>query len=225
MTSLSTPAKKRLVVEALDDIKARDILAIDVRKVTYAFDWIVVATAESARQTKALAHHVKDKLKEAGSVVIGMEGEGTGDWILVDAGDVVAHIMQPVARRYYNLEELWGEGKSDPVVNSTEPVDTTTIPVPTRPPRKKTEAKEPAAKKPTVKKPVAKKPAAKKPAVKKPAEKKPAVKKPAAKKPVAKKTVAKKPAAKKAVAKKPAAKKAAVKKKPAAKKAAKKRAG
>ena len=74
MTPLSTPAKKRLVVDALDDIKARDILAIDVRKVTYAFDWIVVATAESARQTKALAHHVKDKLKEAGSTVIGMEG-------------------------------------------------------------------------------------------------------------------------------------------------------
>ena len=122
MTPLSTPAKKRLVVEALDDIKARDILAIDVRKVTYAFDWIVVATAESARQTKALAHHVKDKLKEAGSVVIGMEGEGTGDWILVDAGDVVAHIMQPVARRYYNLEELWGEGKFEKVVNSTSPV-------------------------------------------------------------------------------------------------------
>ena len=171
MTSLSTPAKKRLVVEALDDIKARDILAIDVRKVTYAFDWIVVATAESARQTKALAHHVKDKLKEAGSTVIGMEGEDSGEWILVDGGDVVAHIMQPVARRYYNLEELWGEGKSDPVVNSTEPVDTTTIPVPTRPPRKKAEPKaEP------------KKPAARKPAVKKPAAKKPAVKKPAAKK-------------------------------------------
>ena len=127
MTPLSTPAKKRLVVEALDDIKARDILAIDVRKVTYAFDWIVVATAESARQTKALAHHVKDKLKEAGSTVIGMEGEDSGEWILVDGGDVVAHIMQPVARRYYNLEELWGEGKSDPVVNSTEPVDTTSI--------------------------------------------------------------------------------------------------
>ena len=223
MTPLSTPAKKRLVVEALDDIKARDILAIDVRKVTYAFDWIVVATAESARQTKALAHHVKDKLKEAGSIVIGMEGEGTGDWILVDAGDVVAHIMQPVARRYYNLEELWGEGKSDPVVNSTEPVDTTSIPVPTRPPRKKVEAKV-EAKKPAVKKPVTKKPAVKKPAAKKPVAKKPAAKKPAAKKPAVKKPVAKKPAAKKPAAKKPAAKKAGVKK-PAAKKPAKKRAG
>ena len=210
MTPLSTPAKKRLVVEALDDIKARDILAIDVRKVTYAFDWIVVATAESARQTKALAHHVKDKLKEAGSTVIGMEGEDSGEWILVDGGDVVAHIMQPVARRYYNLEELWSEGKSDPVVNSTEPVDTTSIPVPTRPPRKKAEPKV-VAKKPAVKKPVAKKPATKKPAVKKPAAKKPATKKPAVKKPAAKKPAAKKPAAKKPTVKKPAAKKAAKK--------------
>jgi ribosome-associated protein len=182
MTLLSTPAKKRLVVEALDDIKARDILAIDVRKLTYAFDWIVVATAESARQTKSLARHVKDKLREVGSTVIGMEGEESGEWILVDAGDVVAHIMQPAVRRYYNLEELWGEGKSDPVVNSTEPVDTTTIPVPTRPPRK-AKKKVVAKKKPaaTKKKPAStRKPATAKKAV---AKKKPAArKKPAAKK-------------------------------------------
>ena len=200
---LSTPAKKKLVVDALDDIKARDILAIDVRKLTYAFDWIVVATAESARQTKSLAKHVYDKLREKGATVIGMEGEGSGEWILVDAGDVVAHIMQPVTRSYYNLEELWSEGKSDPVVNSSEPVEMT-IPVPTRPPREAVEPKKAAAKKPAAKKPAARKPSAKKPAVKKPAVKKPAA---------AKKTAAKKPAAKK-----PAAKKAAAKKKPAAKK-------
>ena len=109
---LSTPAKKSLVIDALDDIKARDILAIDVRKVTYAFDWIVVATAESARQTKALARHVADKLREKGATIIGIEGEESGDWILVDAGDIVAHIMQPAVRTYYNLEELWGEGQA-----------------------------------------------------------------------------------------------------------------
>ncbi|APV49008.1 ribosome silencing factor [Betaproteobacteria bacterium GR16-43] len=189
---LSTPAKKKLVVDALDDIKARDILAIDVRKLTYAFDWIVVATAESARQTKSLAKHVYDKLREKGATVIGMEGEGSGEWILVDAGDVVAHIMQPVTRSYYNLEELWSEGKSDPVVNSSEPVEMT-IPVPTRPPR---EAKAPKKKAPVKKKVVAEKkaPARKKAvATKKPAAKKPATKKPAAKKPAAKK----KPVAKK----------------------------
>ncbi len=144
---LSTPAKKRLVIDALDDIKARDILAIDVRKVTYAFDWIVVATAESARQTKALARHVKDKLHEKGATIIGIEGEESGDWILVDAGDVVAHIMQPAVRGYYDLEELWGEGRSDPVVNSSLPVAVKGKARGTR-----REARRPAAKKPAVKK-------------------------------------------------------------------------
>jgi ribosome-associated protein len=117
---LSTPARKKLVISALEDIKARDILAVDVHKITTAFDWIVVATAESARQTKALARHVSDKLREKGCTIIGIEGEDSGEWILVDAGDIVAHIMQPAVRTYYNLEELWGEGRSDPVVNSTE---------------------------------------------------------------------------------------------------------
>jgi ribosome-associated protein len=118
---LTTPAKKRLVVAALDDIKARDILAIDVRRITSMCDWIVIATAESARQTKALARHVREKLHEAGARVIGVEGEDGGDWVLVDAGDVVAHVMQPAVRAYYNLEELWGEGKHDKVVSPTVP--------------------------------------------------------------------------------------------------------
>ena len=122
---LSTPAKKTLVIDALDDIKARDILAIDVRKVTYAFDWIVVATAESARQTKALARHVHDSLKDAGSSIVGTEGEDGGEWILVDAGDVVAHVMQPAVRQYYNLEELWNEGRFDKLVNPSAPVPST----------------------------------------------------------------------------------------------------
>ena len=153
--SLSTPAKKKLVISALDDIKARDILAIDVRKVTSAFDWIVVATAESARQTKALARHVKDKLREVGATIIGIEGEESGDWILVDAGDIVAHIMQPAIRTYYNLEELYGEGRSDPVLNSSVPVARTHVrAAPER--RKATGAKRPAARKPAAKKPAAK---------------------------------------------------------------------
>ena len=121
MKKLTTPTKKKLVISALADIKARDIQAIDVRKVTAIFDWIIVASAESARQTKALARHVRDNLREAGSSIVGTEGEGTGEWILVDAGDVVAHVMQPAVRQYYNLEELWGEGKFDEVVNSSAP--------------------------------------------------------------------------------------------------------
>ena len=119
---LTTAAKKKLVIEALDDIKARDILAIDVRKVTSMFDWIVVASAQSARQTRSLARHVRDRLREMGSTIVGVEGEETGDWVLVDAGDVVAHVMQPETRSYYNLEELWGEGRFDKVVNSSLPV-------------------------------------------------------------------------------------------------------
>lgn len=119
--SLSTSAKKKVVIAALEDIKAHDILAIDVRKVTPIFDWIILASADSGRQTKALARHVRDRLKEAGSAIVGTEGEESGEWILVDAGDIVAHVMQPAVRHFYNLEELWGEGKFDAVVNSTVP--------------------------------------------------------------------------------------------------------
>jgi ribosome-associated protein len=125
MKKPTTAAKKKLVISALDDIKARDIQAIDVRKLTSICDWIVVASADSARQTKALARHVRDKLREAGSSIVGVEGEETGDWILVDAGDIVAHVMQPAVRSYYNLEELWGDGRFDKPVNSSEPVKVT----------------------------------------------------------------------------------------------------
>ena len=152
MKNLTTIAKKKLVISALEDIKARDIQAIDVRKVTAIFDWIIVASAESARQSKALARHVRDALKDSGSAIVGTEGEGTGEWILVDAGDVVAHVMQPAVRQYYNLEELWGEGKFDAVVNSTAPV-------PAAPKRKAParKAKAPAAKKAPAKRAPAKK--------------------------------------------------------------------
>ena len=119
---LSTLGKKKLVVAALEDIKARDIQAVDVRRLTSMCDWIVIATAESARQTKALARHVGDQLREAGARVLGVEGEESGDWVLVDAGDVIAHIMQPAVRAYYNLEELWVDGKHDKVVNPSVPV-------------------------------------------------------------------------------------------------------
>jgi len=121
MKKLTTLAKKKLVISALEDIKAHDIVAIDVRKITAIFDWIVVASADSARQTKALSRHVRDTLKDNGASIIGTEGEESGDWVLVDAGDIVTHVMQPAVREYYNLEELWSEGKFDAVVNSTLP--------------------------------------------------------------------------------------------------------
>jgi ribosome-associated protein len=98
---------QQTAVSALEDIKARDITVLDVRRITSIYDSMIIASAESNRQVKALAHHVRDKLKEAGATIIGVEGEETGDWVLVDCGDVVVHVMQPAVRAYYNLEELW----------------------------------------------------------------------------------------------------------------------
>jgi ribosome-associated protein len=142
MKKPTTLVKKKLVISALEDIKAHDIQAIDVRSMTSIFDWIIVASADSARQTKSLARHVRDSLKEAGSMIIGTEGEETGDWVLVDGGDVVVHVMQPAVREYYNLEELWSEGKFDKVVNSTSPVPP---PPARRPPTKRAASKRDAA--------------------------------------------------------------------------------
>jgi ribosome-associated protein len=184
----------KVAVTALEDIKARDILVLDVRKQTSLYDTLIIATAESARQTKALANNVREEIKAAGGSIIGTEGEDSGDWVLVDCADFVVHIMQPNVRTYYNLEELW------------------TPPAPTREPKLPVVKKAASKLKPPA---VAKPAAAKKPAAKKVATKAPATKKPAVKKAV----VAKVPAAKKVVAKKaaPAVKKAVAAKAPAAK--------
>jgi ribosome-associated protein len=98
---------QKIAVTALDDIKARDITVLDVRKLTSLYDTLIIASADSNRQVKALAGHVRDRLKEAGASIVGVEGEETGEWVLVDAGEIVVHIMQPAVRAYYNLEELW----------------------------------------------------------------------------------------------------------------------
>ena len=98
---------QEVAVAALEDIKARDIEVIDVRPQTSLYDTMVIASADSNRQVKALAGHVRDKLKEAGAPIVGVEGEDVGEWVLVDAGDIVVHVMQPAVRAYYNLEELW----------------------------------------------------------------------------------------------------------------------
>lgn len=101
--------KQKAVVAALDDIKARDITAFNVTHLTSLFDRVIIATADSARQTKALAVHLQERLKALGERVRGVEGESGGDWVLIDLGDIVVHIMQPAIRQYYKLEELWGE--------------------------------------------------------------------------------------------------------------------
>lgn len=98
-----------LVVDALEDVKAQDIVLFDTTHLTSLFDRIAVASGTSNRQTKALAASVRDKIKAAGGDVIGMEGEDTGEWVLVDLGDMIVHIMQPAIRQYYRLEEIWGE--------------------------------------------------------------------------------------------------------------------
>ncbi|MEP7208714.1 MAG: ribosome silencing factor [Casimicrobiaceae bacterium] len=111
---------KNVAITALEDIKARDITVLDVRKLTSLCDTLVIASGESARQVKALAYHVRDRLKEAGARIVGVEGEGSGEWVLVDAGDIVVHVMQPAVRSYYNLEELWapaGSRRRAPVEN------------------------------------------------------------------------------------------------------------
>jgi ribosome-associated protein len=98
---------QKTAVTALEDIKARDITVLDVRKLTSLYDTLIIASAESARQVKALARHVRDKLKAGGATIVGIEGEESGEWVLVDAGTIVVHVMQPTVRAYYNLEELW----------------------------------------------------------------------------------------------------------------------
>ena len=98
-----------LVVDALEDVKGQEIMLFDTTGLTSLFDRIAVVSGTSNRQTKALAASVRDKVKAAGGDVVGMEGEDTGEWVLVDLGDMIVHIMQPAIRQYYRLEEIWGE--------------------------------------------------------------------------------------------------------------------
>jgi ribosome-associated protein len=98
-----------LVVDALEDVKGQDIQVFDTVHLTSLFDRIAVVSGTSNRQTKALASSVRDKVKDAGGDVVGIEGEDTGEWVLVDLGDMIVHIMQPAIRQYYRLEEIWGD--------------------------------------------------------------------------------------------------------------------
>jgi len=111
MKAAKTGKQDKLVkaaVDALEDIKGRDIVVIDVRKITALFDQVIVVSGESTRQNKALANNVQERLKALGATVHGVEGVDPGEWILVDLGQIVVHVMQPAVRQHYNLEELWG---------------------------------------------------------------------------------------------------------------------
>jgi ribosome-associated protein len=99
-----------IVIDALEDIKAKDIEVMDTTGLTSLFDRVIIASADSNRQTRALARNVQDKVREAGGSVISTEGEESGEWVLVDLGDIVVHLMQPAIRSYYRLEEIWAHG-------------------------------------------------------------------------------------------------------------------
>ena len=101
--------KKQLaVVEALEDVKGRDILVFNVAKQTAYFERVVIASGDSNRQVNALATRVQERMKELGERIAGVEGRRNGEWVLVDLGDIVVHVMHPAVRSHYNLEELWG---------------------------------------------------------------------------------------------------------------------
>jgi len=241
-------ALQSLVVDALEDVKGKDIVVFDTEHLSALFERVIIVSGSSNRQTKALASSVRDQLRDAGYPKPRVEGEANGEWIIVDCGSAVVHVMQPIIREYYRLEEIWGEKPvrirlakqkglvkasadamdDQPAKNPAKKAAPRKAPVTQQPVAKKATAKKVAAKKVVAKKAPAKKTVAKSTApmkkvvvnAPKVAKKTPAVKK----SPTAKKT----PAAKKAapVAKAPAkavtAKKAPVKKAAARKPAAKK---
>ena len=100
-----------IIIDALDDMKAQDVTILNTEALTDEFDRVIIATATSNRQTRALANNVHEKVKDNGGDVLSTEGEDTGEWVLVDCGDMVVHIMLPTTRALYNLEELWDPSK------------------------------------------------------------------------------------------------------------------
>ena len=100
---------QRAIIDGLEDVKAQDIQVFDTEHITSLFERVIVATGSSNRQTKALAASVRDAVRDAGFAKPRIEGEDNGEWIIVDCGQAVVHVMQPAIREYYHLEELWGE--------------------------------------------------------------------------------------------------------------------
>jgi len=234
----NTQKLQRAVVDGLEDVKAQDIVVFDTEHLSALFERVIIASGTSNRQTKALAASVRDAVREAGFAKPRIEGEGNGEWIIVDCNQVVVHIMQPNFRQYYHLEELWGEkpvrlklGAAKPVVAKASEE--------AKPAAKKAAAKavEPSMRRSSAAKKGVEEAFPSKAALKKAADKAAGAKAPAKKgttktsavKPAAKtaakaavKTVVVKPEVKKTVAKKAAAKPATAKKAPAKKAAPRK---
>ncbi|MDA9219069.1 ribosome silencing factor, partial [Burkholderiaceae bacterium] len=102
-------ALERLIVDALEDVKGKDIVVFDTEHLSALFERVIIVSGSSNRQTKALASSVRDKLRDANLSKPRIEGEANGEWIIVDCDSAVVHVMQPIIREYYRLEEIWGE--------------------------------------------------------------------------------------------------------------------
>ena len=132
-----TAAKKdvqklqRTVVDSLEDVNAQELVVFDTEHISSLFERVVIASGTSNRQTKALAASVRDKVREAGFPKPRIEGEDNGEWIIVDCGAVVVHIMQPTIRQYYNLEEIWGEKPVRSKLGAAKPSSPKTVAVKT----------------------------------------------------------------------------------------------
>jgi ribosome-associated protein len=180
---------QRAIVDALEDVKAQEIQVFDTEHLSSLFERVIIASGTSNRQTKALAASVRDKVRNAGFGKPRIEGEDNGEWIIVDCGQAVVHVMQPTIRTYYNLEEIWGGTPVRLKFGAPKPVATAEVKghiqnsvakkATGKAAAKSTAAKTPAAKKPAAK-PAAKSAAKAKPALKAPAKSaKPAAKAPA----------------------------------------------
>jgi ribosome-associated protein len=155
---------QRAIVDGLEDVKAQDIRVFNTEHLSPLFERVIVASGTSNRQTKALASSVRDAVRSRGMAVMRTEGEDNGEWIIVDCGAAVVHVMQPAIRQYYNLEEIWGE-KS--VKMKMDGVAAAKLAAQKAPAKKAVPSHKPAAKKAAAKKAPAKKAPAKKAAAKK----------------------------------------------------------
>ena len=124
-----TQKLQRAIVDALEDVKAQEIVVFDTESMSALFERVIIASGTSNRQTKALAASVRDKVREAGYPKPRIEGEDNGEWIIVDCGSAVAHIMQPTIRSYYNLEEIWGDKPVRLKLGAPKPVEPVRKPV------------------------------------------------------------------------------------------------